>query len=132
MSGANSYLALVPIFLATNITLGPHLSFTDLYWIISVVVTTSSTLLIVHQILRVRSRSTNGNNESDPYHSTIEILVESGALYTATILVCGIFVVTEVFETELLWLYQVTQYLTATQITIAVSSVPFLLDTLRN
>ena len=112
----------MPIFLVTNITLGPHLSFTDLYWIISVVVTTVSTLLIVRRILSVRSKSTNGNDESDTYHSTIEILVESGALYTSTILLCGIFVITEVFE-ELLWLFQVTQYLTAIQITIAVSSL---------
>ena len=121
----------MPIFLVTNITLGPHLSFTDLYWIISVVVTTVSTLLIVRRILSVRSKSTNGNDESDTYHSTIEILVESGALYTSTILLCGIFVITEVFE-ELLWLFQVTQYLTAIQITIAVSSLLVPLGRLQN
>ena len=122
----------MPIFLVTNITLGPHLSFTDLYWIISVVVTTVSTLLIVRRILSVRSKSTNGNDESDTYHSTIEILVESGALYTSTILLCGIFVITEVFEEELLWLFQVTQYLTAIQITIAVSSLLVPLGRLQN
>lgn len=69
-----------------GLELGPHLSFIVLYWILSLVITTTSTTLIVYRIVSMARRS----SKPTPYYPTIEILVESGAIYTILIVICCI------------------------------------------
>ena len=81
----NSLIAvLLPIWLAKGLTLGPEFTFIILYWIISLVITTVSTTLIVYRIFNMTRRS----NKTASYYPTVEILVESGAMYTITIILC--------------------------------------------
>ncbi|KJA25296.1 hypothetical protein HYPSUDRAFT_37792 [Hypholoma sublateritium FD-334 SS-4] len=78
----------LPIYLTLNTTLGPHkISIIIVYFLISAGVTTLATSLIIYRIFDVSRRS---SNEMNSYQYTIEILVESGVMYTATIVVTAI------------------------------------------
>lgn len=61
--------------------LGPDLSFMVL------VLTTISTTLIVYRIIGMARKT----NISTPYYPVVEILVESGAMYTVVIFICCAF-----------------------------------------
>lgn len=112
-------LVLLPIFLTTKTNWGPYLDYDDLYWVISLVVTTASTALIVYRIVDVSKMS----NNTTPYSSTIEILVESAALYTIIILICCILLVAGACRPDITWIFQVYNCLTSIQIPVAVSKV---------
>ncbi|KAH9483073.1 hypothetical protein JR316_0005173 [Psilocybe cubensis] len=80
-------IIILPIFLVLHITLGSRFGFLDLYFILSLCTTITTSGLIIYRIVDVSSR---GNNDISRYHYTIKILVESGLLYTAVILICGV------------------------------------------
>lgn len=100
-------LVLLPIWLVTNITLGT-LTFVSLYFIISFSVTIISTSLIIYRIFTVSKR---GNSKIAPYRFTIEILVESGALYTTNILIAGILLVLQANGAQAPWIIETSQIL---------------------
>ncbi|PPQ81100.1 hypothetical protein CVT25_014563 [Psilocybe cyanescens] len=98
-------IAMLPLFLTGKIALGSRLYFLDLYFILSLCVTITSTALIIHRIVEV---SKQGNNQLSRYHYVIEILVESGLLYTTVILVCGILNLIQRFNVDNLGLIRAT------------------------
>ena len=72
--------------------------------LVSLVVTTTLTAMIVDRIIEVSKMSDKANT---PYKSIIEILIESAALYTVTILICAILVVARACRPDVLWLNEV-------------------------
>lgn len=113
------HLVLLPVWLVTNITLGP-LSFVSLYFIVSFSVTVISTSLIVYRIVTVSRR---GDSKIAPYRFTIEILVESGALYTTNILVAGILLVLQANGTQAPWIIETSQILYSILVPVTVCRV---------
>lgn len=76
-------LVLLPIWLASEtgwFILVSHLNFVVLYWVFSLTITTISTMLIVYRITNMAQLSNRT--------TTVEILVESGAMYTIVIIIC--------------------------------------------
>lgn len=120
---ANSDLVLLPIFLKTKTDWGPSFSYVDLYWGISLVVTTASTTLIVYRIFDV---SKTINKSTRYYNSVTEILVESAALYTVVILICGVLLVARACRPDILWLVKVNDCFSSIRTTVAVSVAVFI------
>ncbi|KJA25281.1 hypothetical protein HYPSUDRAFT_421362 [Hypholoma sublateritium FD-334 SS-4] len=78
-------IILLPIWLANSLELtAPHLSFVVFYWFFSLAITTVSTTLIVYRIISMAQKT----NRTTAYYRTVEILVESGAMYTTVIIIC--------------------------------------------
>lgn len=80
------YLVFLPIWLKNGptITFGSTFSFIIFYWVISLVITIISTTLIVYRIINMARKT----NTTTPYFPIVEILVESGAMYTIAIIIC--------------------------------------------
>ncbi len=77
---------LLPIWLVRGLSFGPELTFVAFYWFTSLVITTISTTLIVYRIINMARES----NKTTSYYPTVEILVESGVMYTTVIVICCI------------------------------------------
>ena len=77
---------LLPIWLVKGLNFGPQLTFVAFYWFTSLLITTISTTLIVYRIMNMARRS----NKTTSYYPTVEILVESGVMYTTVIVICCI------------------------------------------
>lgn len=77
-------LLLIRLAAYRKVTFVYHLNFTVLYLVLSLVITTISTTLIAYRIIDVVRRS----SKPTPYSPTIEILVESGAMYTILNIIC--------------------------------------------
>ncbi|KJA25278.1 hypothetical protein HYPSUDRAFT_53180 [Hypholoma sublateritium FD-334 SS-4] len=118
-------IVLLPIWLVTNITLGP-LTFVSLYFIVSFTVTVISTILIIYRIFTVSRRA---DSKIAPYRFTTEILVESGALYTTNILVAGILLVLQANGAQAPWIIETSQILYS--ILVPVTGIAPTLITLR-
>lgn len=110
-------LAVLPVYLALNITLGPYWNVLDLYFAVSLCITIISSVLIIYRISDV----SRGNNATSRYRHTIKILVESGLLYTTVILICGILLIIQVFGIHNSWLIRVTQDFEAILVPLTVS-----------
>ena len=81
--------ALIPILLVLNADIGPgQVSIICLFFFISIGVTILATALITYRVVDVSRRST-GQTRSR-YQYTIEILVESGIMYSSTLLIAGV------------------------------------------
>ncbi|KAF5319634.1 hypothetical protein D9619_008857 [Psilocybe cf. subviscida] len=82
-------VALIPILLVLNVRVGPaQVSVICLFFFISSGITVLATALITYRIIDV-SQNSNGQARSR-YQFIIEILVESGVIYSATLLITGV------------------------------------------
>lgn len=81
--------ALIPILLVLNANIGPgQVSIICLFFFISIGVTVLATALITYRVIDV-SRSSTGQTSSR-YQYIVEILVESGVMYSSTLLIAGV------------------------------------------
>ncbi|KAF5327208.1 hypothetical protein D9619_004561 [Psilocybe cf. subviscida] len=82
-------VALIPILLVLNANLGPgQVSIICLYFFISIGITVLATALIIYRVIDVSRRSTG--QTKGRYQYTIEIAIESGAMYSITLLIAGV------------------------------------------
>lgn len=70
--------------------MGTHWGYLDICFALSLGITVTASVLIIYRVVTV---SRQLNNNINPYHYTIKILVESGILYTANILICGLLLI---------------------------------------
>lgn len=88
------YTALIPILLVLNVKLGPKgVSIICLFFFVSTGITVLTTSMIIFRIISVSKNSVRATGPKFQY--TIEILVESGALYSATLLISGVLLATQ-------------------------------------
>ncbi|KAF5310048.1 hypothetical protein D9619_010483 [Psilocybe cf. subviscida] len=84
-------VALIPILLLLNANLGPgKVSFIPLFFFLSVGITVLATGLIIYRIVDVFNRIPG---ERSRYQYVIEALVESGLMYSTTLLISGVLMV---------------------------------------
>ena len=102
-----------------------NLAFMFLYYAISILITCVSTALIVYRILN-KTKRTLFIGQS-PYRFIIEVLVESGTLYTFSAIVCGIFILLQVVGVTASWVARVSQDLNCilTPITVRTNIILF-------
>ncbi len=120
------HLAVLPIYLTNNTTLGPHqISIIVVYFLISAGITTLATTLIIYRIFDVSRRS---SSEMSSYQYTIEILVESGLMYTTTIVITAVLLAIGGSSFDNLAVFQASQYFGAllTPMTVSLAQFPFL------
>lgn len=81
-------VALIPILLVLNANLGPgKVSIVCLFFFLSMGITVLATSLIIYRIADVSKRS---RGEITKYQYAMEVLVESGLMYSATLLISGV------------------------------------------
>jgi hypothetical protein len=81
-------VALIPILLVLNANLGPgKVSIICLFFFLSIGITVLATGLIMYRIADVSKRS---RGEITKYQYAMEVLVESGVMYSVTLLISGV------------------------------------------
>jgi hypothetical protein len=84
-----AHVALIPIILVLHVGVGPaNLSPICLFFFISAGITVLATALIIYRIIDVSQYSTG--QAKSRYQYIIEILVESGIMYSTTLLISGV------------------------------------------
>jgi hypothetical protein len=88
ISITDCFSALIPILLVLNANLGPgKVSIICLFFFLSIGITVLATGLIMYRIADVSKRS---RGEITKYQYAMEVLVESGVMYSVTLLISGV------------------------------------------